>query len=408
MRVMKSFSYGSRQRRRNPSAGNATQRTRTSSTRRPATQVLSILALVAAACGSSDPETGSSEAPTTTASQPTATASSAATEASSSPTYALGEFPDFPEGALSGSVAEALQSALDAEIEAGTFTGITAAVIVADRGSWAGAAGSADGVPLTPDSPSATHSVGKTVVAAQILRLAEDGRLDIDDLASEHLPPELGWYDANGATIRQVLGMRSGIPNVPGYDELYYPAEKAPTAVKVFRMLPEPTAPPGSGPEYADTNFVLLGTIVEHVTGRPLAKALRSDVLDEPALDGLVYTVKDALAADGWGVEATPASLARWGYDLYGGSVVSDPSLREMTDFQDEWYGLGTMDLSDSSLGVGHTGISSPTTCCSEIVLAALPQEGVIISVQASSRRLADPFTDVTRLTELLRDAARG
>jgi hypothetical protein len=112
------------------------------------------------------------------------------------------------------------------------------------------------------------------------------------------------------------------------------------------------------------------------------------------------------LAGDGWGVESTPASLARWGYELYGGWVVSDASLREMTDLQGEWYGLGTMDLSDSSLGVGHTGISSPTTCCSEIVLAALPEEGVVISVQASAPTLADPFTEVTRLTQLLRDAA--
>jgi D-alanyl-D-alanine carboxypeptidase len=401
---MRLFGYGSRQRRRDTAAGSAAQRTRTSPTVRPATQALSILALVAAACVSSDPETGSSESPTTTGSQPAAMGTGVATGASPPPTYALGEFPDLPHGALSGSVAEALQSALDAEIEAGTFTGITAAVIVADRGSWTGAAGSAHGIALTPDSPTPTHSVGKTVVAAEILRLAEDGRLDIDDLASEHLPPELGWYDANGATIRQLLGMRRGIPNVPGYEELYYTAERAPTPVKVFRMLPASADPPGGAPEYADTNFVLLGTIVEHVTGRPLAKSLRSGVLDDPALDGLVYTVGNALAADGWGVESTPASLARWGYDLYGGSVVSNASLREMTDFQGEWYGLGTMNLSDSSLGVGHTGISSPTTCCSEIVLAALPEEGVVISVQASSRRLGDPFTDVTRLTQLLRD----
>jgi D-alanyl-D-alanine carboxypeptidase len=281
--------------------------------------------------------------------------------------------PDFPEGTLSGSVAEALQATLDSEIEAGTFTGVTAAVIVADHGSWTGAAGSAHGTPLTAGSPTPTHSVGKTVVAAQILRLAEDGRLDLDDPASDHLPSELGWYDANGATIRQVLGMRSGIPNVPGYEDLSYPAEKAPTAVKVFRMLPDPTDPPGSGPEYADTNFVLLGTIIEHVTGLPLAEALRSHVLDDPALDGLAYTVGDALGADGWGVESTPASLARWGYELYGGFVVSDASLREMTDFQGEWYGLGTINFSESGLGVGHNGISSPTTCCSEIVLAARP-----------------------------------
>ena len=50
-------------------------------------------------------------------------ASRSATGASPSPAYALGEFPGFPDGALSGLVAEALQAALDTEIEAGTFTG---------------------------------------------------------------------------------------------------------------------------------------------------------------------------------------------------------------------------------------------------------------------------------------------
>lgn len=362
---------------------------------------ISVLALVVALVGCAPTTPSGAE------SRASVEPSAATTEASPSPTYELGEFPDFPEGAFSGSVAEALRAALDAAIEAGTFTGVTAAVIVADRGSWAGAAGSADGIALAADSPLPAHSVGKTVVAAEILRLAENGMLDIDAPASEHLPPELGWYDANGATIRQVLGMRSGIPNVPGAEALYYPAEKAPTAVEVFRMLPDPTDLPETGPEYADTNYVLLGAIIEHVTGRPLAEALRSDVLDDPALNGLVYTVGDALGADGWGVESTPASLARWGYELYGGSVVSDTSLREMTDFRGEWYGLGTIDFSDSGLGVGHNGISSPTTCCSEIVLAALAEEGVIISVQANLAGLAsEPFSRVTRLAQLLRDAA--
>lgn len=331
---------------------------------------------------------------------------STVTEATPPPTYALGRFPDFPTGALPGSIAEALQAELDARIEAGTFSGVTAAVIVADRGSWTGAAGSAGGNSLTPDSRTPTHSVGKTIVTAQILRFAEDGMLDLDDLASEHLPPKLDWYDANGATIRQVLGMRSGIPNVPGAANNYYPAEEAKTAVAVFRMLPEPTGPPGGAPEYSDLNFVLLGTIIEHVAGRPLDAALRSDVLDDPALDGLVYTVEDALAADGWGVESTPTSLARWGYELYGGSVVSEASLREMTDFQGAFYGLGTIDFSGSALGVGHYGLSSPTTCCSAIMLATLLEEGIVISVQATFDRLSsDPLGHVNLLARLLRDA---
>jgi D-alanyl-D-alanine carboxypeptidase len=363
------------------------------------TRVLSILAFVAAACGSSS-------APATAPSE-TATGTGGGTPR----TYALGEFPPFPGEPLPGSTVEALQAAIEATIEDGTFVGVTAAVIVADRGSWAGAAGFADGIPLTPDSPGPTHSAGKTVVAAEVLRLAESGALSLGDQASDHLPPELRFFDANGATIRQVLGMRSGIPSL---DERYYLAELASTAVQVFRKLPEPEVGPGGEPDYAGTNYVLLGTIIEHVTGRPLADVLRSDVLSNPALDDFVYTVEDAMASDGWGVQTSPGSLARWGYELYGGFILSDASLREMTDFQGYWYGLGVMDLSSEygTLAVGHEGESSVTTCCSVIRLVALPEEGVVISVQANTAATDHPYdsynSQVVRLTRLMRDIAQG
>jgi CubicO group peptidase (beta-lactamase class C family) len=177
---------------------------------------------------------------------------------------------------------------------------------------------------------------------------------------------------------------------------------------------PEPELAPGGEPEYARTNYVLLGKIIEHVTGRPLAEVVSSDVPGDPALDGFTYTVENALASDGWGVQATPGSLARWGYELYGGFVLSDASLAEMTDFQGDWYGLGVMDLSGEygTLAVGHEGESSGTTCCSVIRLVALPGEGVVISVRAATASAIHPYdtfnSQVVLLTQILRDAARG
>jgi D-alanyl-D-alanine carboxypeptidase len=357
-----------------------------------------ILAFVCAACDASSVE--ATAPPSTTA---------AAIEAHH--TYALGEFPEFPTGSLPASTAAALQAVLDRRIEKGRFTGVTAAVIVADRGSWTGAAGSAEGVPLTPASRLPTHSAAKTIVAAQVLRLVEEGMLGLDDLATDHLPAELGFFDANGATVRQVLGMRSGIPDLNEYQgDGYYPAEQASTAVKVFRKLPEPTVRPGSRVHYASTNYVLLGTIIERTFGRPLFQALRSGVLGHSGLDGFVYAVEDALAADGWGVETTSSSLARWGYELYGGFVLSDASLHEMTDFQSKWYGLGVMDFSADygTFAVGHDGTSSATTCCSAIRLVALPEEGMVIAVQANTESPARSWQDVMRATQALRDAYRG
>ncbi len=360
-----------------------------------------VLAFVGAACDAT---------PTPATAPPRATTDA---EPDAPRAYALGGFPEFPSGSLPESTAAALQTVLDDAVEKGTFTGVTAAVIVADRGSWTGAAGSMEGVedvPLTPDSRLPTHSAGKNIVAAQVLRLVEEGRLGLDDPAADHLPPELGFFDANGATIRQVLGMSSGIPDLNEYEgDGFYPAEQASTAVKVFRKLPEPTVRPGSRVHYASTNYVLLGTIIEQTSGLPLSEALRSGVLDHTGLEGLTYTVEDALASDGWGVETTPSSLARWGYDLYGGFVLSDASLREMTDFQGKWYGLGVMDFSADygTLAVGHDGASSTTTCCSAIRLVALPEEGMVISVQANGGATS-PWGKVVRSTKALRNVLLG
>ena len=83
-----------------------------------------------------------------------------------------------------------------------------------------------------------------------------------------------------------------------------------------------------------------------------------------------------------------------------------------MTDFQGEWYGLGIMDFSRlyGELAVGHQGLSSPPTCCSAIVLVALPAEGIVISVQADTTgtpAAVDTNSKVDRLAVELHDAMK-
>jgi CubicO group peptidase (beta-lactamase class C family) len=318
-------------------------------------------------------------------------------------TVTLGDFGAFPEGPLPEPVAASLQAVLDDAVEQGMFPGVTAAVIAADSGSWSGAAGvDLEQNPLTPDDRLLIASVGKTVTAAQILRLVDEGKLGLDDPAVDHLPPELGFFDANGATIRGVLGMRSGIADPPGYIALVDSgANPAELFRKTFRL-----SAAGSSISYANINYILLGTIIEHVTGRPLWKVLRSGVLDRPGLDGLAYGVKGALAADGWRIESDPASLARWGYELYGGFVLSDASLRQMIDFRGEFYGLGAVDFShpDSVGGydipaIGHGGMEP----FNAVMLVAFPQTDVVVAVQAHVGSL-EPVAPVVAA---LRDAAQ-
>ena len=291
-------------------------------------------------------------------------------------------------------------------MEQGPVRGVTVAVIVGDSGSWSGAAGvDAEGNPLTPDTRLLTASVGKTVTAAQVLRLVDEGKLGLDDPAAEHFPPEIAFFDANGATIRDVSGMRSGIPDPPGYDAL---VDSGSAPAELLVKIPGPLFPSGSRIAYANINYVLLGMIIEHVTAGSLWEALSSGVLDRPGLDGLVYLQKDALAADGWRIESDPASLARWGYELYGGFVLSDAALRQMTDFQGDWYGLGAIDLSQGTPAIaggygipaiGHGGLGPSQA----VMLVAFPETDVVVAVQVR----VESTPRAAALAGDLRDAAQ-
>lgn len=301
------------------------------------------------------------------------------------PVAKVGGFPELPRGPLPEPMAASLQAVLDGAVQDGTLGGVTAAVVVGGSGSWSGASGvDAEGELLTPETRLLTASVGKTVTAAEVLRLVDEGTLGLDDPIIDHLPPEaVASFDANRATIRDVLGMRSGIWDPPDYVEL---VDSGLTPVELLEETSGPLSAAGSQINYANINYVLLGMVIEDVTGRPLGNVLRVDVLDGLGIDGLVYPRKDALAADGWQIETDAISLARWGYDLYGGFVLSDASLREMTDFRGDWYGLGAIDFSLAPVpggygvtAIGHGGLEPPLAA----VLVAFPDTGVVVAVQA-------------------------
>jgi D-alanyl-D-alanine carboxypeptidase len=364
-----------------------------------ATTTLGLVTGCTAAATEPGRETSPPSSPTATA--PTATATATATATQVAQNARVGNFPPYPRGRLATDVAASLQGALDAAVAQGTIRGGTAAVVVAGSGSWSGAAGvDRQGDALAADSSLLTASVGKTITAAQVMRLVEQGQLGLEDRAADHFPRELAHFDANGASIRDLLGMRSGLVDPVGYVELVDRGYR--TADLMERT--GPTSEAGTFTQYANINFLLLGEIIEQAAKVPLAKAVRAGVLSRPGLDGLVYGVKDAMAADGWNIETDAATLARWGYQLYGGFIVSDASLRAMTDFDGEFYGLGTIDFSPADEygtpgAVGHGGMEESHA----VRLVAFPDERVVIAVQAN----ADSLEQVSAVVKALRDAAR-
>lgn len=311
--------------------------------------------------------------------------------------------------------------------------GMAATVMTAD-GTWSGATGKADGVrDITVNDQFAINSITKSVVAAQVMQLVEAGELALDDPAAGHLPPNLD-FDTNGATIRNLLGMRSGIPDYDN-DSLM----SAMTTDRQHRWTPDELlqrvtttrARAGDAFEYSSTNYVLLGFIIEQVRGRPLAVVLRQGVLAGDEFKRLVFQPDEApsgpLAMPGGALTATleerggylpsmaeasggyatfamasdSASLGRWWRALCAGEVVSQASLTAMATLQGaDRYGLGMFDVAEGyARSVGHAGWSPDYVSWA----GCMPDDGSVVVVLANSQ-----VDDIGGMARPLVEAARA
>ena len=131
------------------------------------------------------------------------------------------------------------------------------------------------------DTPFVLASVGKMMTAAVVLQLVAEGALTLDGPARQWLAGDLvqGLGGLDCITMRHLLTMRSGLPeylnNAYVTDALGDPGrvQKAAVAVSYAYGL-EPLFPPGADFHYSNTNYVLLGLILEQVTRRSYASVL--------------------------------------------------------------------------------------------------------------------------------------
>lgn len=157
--------------------------------------------------------------------------------------------------------------------------------------STAGKSGKAGSKPLGPDTPVRVASNTKTFVAATVLRLWEQGRIDLDAAIGPLLTPRLdalmrsGGYDTARITVRQLLSHSTGIYD-HAQDERYltlvfsHPGKRWSREDQVSLAVKwgKPLDPPGTAFHYSDTGYILVGDIVERITGQSLGKAVRTQL----------------------------------------------------------------------------------------------------------------------------------
>lgn len=290
------------------------------------------------------------------------------------------------------------------------------------------------GVKLTPSTPMRMGSVAKQFTSAVVMQLVEEGKVGLDDPLSKYLPD----YPKPGAdaTIRQLLNHTSGIQSytgIPGFMK-DHSSEKHSTAqlIAVFRDKPAAYA---NGAEWAYNNsgYVLLGAVVEKVTGlnwwdaidQRIARPLKLQSLRYGGLpDGEKGMAKGYRLQDGKAVAAHPldmsvphaagalvsdaGDLARWAEAFHTGKVVKPSSYAQMIapttlpGGKTENYGFGLIPGEvRGHPSVGHDGgifgFSTDTLY--------LTKEGVFVAVLANTER---PRIDPEMVTRQLAALAIG
>jgi D-alanyl-D-alanine carboxypeptidase len=269
------------------------------------------------------------------------------------------------------------------------------------EGQWNGADGYAKVETRLPMLPTHRHhaaSVTKMYTATAALLLAEDGVIDLDARISQYLPETVYGRIPNGssATVRQLLGHTSGIPDFSGdltYDLDFlndplgsYPPER----LLSYLHGQSPWSAPGDSYFYSNANYLLLALLMDHVTEGSHADVISSRILqplglsatyyknepDYPTPPGLVNSYED-VAGDGRlmnvsdmtihaaeifmgnaSLIATSADFAAFLEALLDGHVIGQTLLSEMQEWRESVrYGLGLNFIETPfGPGVGHSG----------------------------------------------------
>lgn len=301
-----------------------------------------------------------------------------------------------------------LQAKLDEWHKAGKFPGATLGVVLADGESFGLAVGYSDRdakTPMRSNDRMLAGSVGKTFALATALQLVKEGKIGLDDKLEKYLG-KAPWFDrlpnARDITVRQLMNHTSGLVRYEFKEaftnDLTANPMKVWTPADRLAYLLDEKAPfeAGKGWDYSDTNYILLGVIIEKVTRKKFFDEANRRVIrplnlkdtipqEGPVMKGVVqgyagpnnpFGGKDAMIENGkfvvnpqleWtggGYASTSVDLARWAKAMYEGKAFDASLLPQMLDGvaapmlgRETKYGLGVI-IRQTPAGVsyGHSG----------------------------------------------------
>jgi CubicO group peptidase (beta-lactamase class C family) len=228
-------------------------------------------------------------------------------------------------------VADAVDSVAKALIASKRVPGLAVAVerhgVVVEQAY--GYADIAKKVAVTTDTRFEIGSVTKQFTAACVLQLAEAGKLSLDDRLGKYVSD---YFIGRGVTVRQLLQQTSGIPEYLEGPDVVEDASTQPAtyATILDRVSAKPLDfPPGTRWEYSNTNYILLGRIVEFVSREKYETYVREHIFGPAGMtqsgfiddEGTLPAMARGYTATGNGF--TPAPLLREDWAQAAGGIVS-------------------------------------------------------------------------------------
>jgi D-alanyl-D-alanine carboxypeptidase len=324
-----------------------------------------------------------------------------------------------------------LKALVDSLRIAGNFPGLSVAVCNNEGNTFAVVSGYADkekNILLKSSDRLLQGSVGKTYAAAIALRLIKEGKINLDEKVSAYLG-HYGWYNripnAADITVKTIMNHTSGVMRYEFKEQftkdLTANPDKAwlPEDLLQYILDEKASFTAGEGWEYSDTNFILLGMVIEKITGKKYYDLLKQEILvplklnntlpsDSRKLKGLAqgyageqnaFGGKDKVISDdglfiinpqfewtGGGIYSSTEDLAKWGKTLYEGKLV-DTALMLSAAVpaklgRDVKYGLGVI-VRQTPMGVayGHSGFFPGYLT----EMYYFPQHKICVAVQANS-----------------------
>jgi len=211
-------------------------------------------------------------------------------------------------------------------------------------------------IPNSPATKFRLGSITKQFTAASILLLEERGKLSVNDPVKKFIPDAPAAWDK--VTIFHLLTHTSGIPSFTGFPD-YEPTETIPTTPEklVARFRAKPLEfQPGEKWNYSNSGYVLLGYLIEKITGESYAKFLKENIFQPLAMNDSGYDSNSSIIprrASGYspgptGVRnagfvhmsiphaagalySTTEDMLRWEQGLFGGKLLKPESLAKMT-----------------------------------------------------------------------------